>query len=78
MIGMPGLIFFLRFYLLVFRESGMEGDRDGEKHQCVVASFTAPTGGPACNPDIGSDWESNQQPFGSQTTLNPLSYTSQG
>ena len=24
------------------------------------------------------DWESNQQPFGSQPVLNPLSYTSQG
>ena len=29
-------LFFLRFYL--FLERGREGDREGEKHQCVVAS----------------------------------------
>ena len=27
-----------RFYLFIFREKGREGEREGEKHQCVAAS----------------------------------------
>ena len=38
----------------------------GEKHQCVVASHTSPTGDPAHNPGMCPDWELNWQPFGSQ------------
>ena len=30
---------FKRFYLFIFRERGREGEREGEKHQCVVASL---------------------------------------
>ena len=71
-------IYFKRFYLFMFRERGREGDREGEKHQCVVASHVAPTGDLVCNPGMCPDWESNQQPFGLQPALNPLSYTSQG
>ena len=44
----------------------MEGERQGEKHQCVVASHVSPTGDLAHNPGICPDWESNQQPFGLQ------------
>ena len=43
-----------------------KGGRKGEKHQCVVASCTPPTGDPACNPGMCPDWESDQQPFGLQ------------
>ena len=68
---------FLRFYLFIFRERGREGEREGEKHQCVVASHVAPTGDHAHNLGICPAWESNRQPFGSQPTLNPLIYTSQ-
>ena len=57
------LIFF-RFYLLE-RGEGREKERE-EKHQCVVASSTPPTGDLAHNPGMGPDWESNQWPFGSQ------------
>ena len=42
------------------------GKREGEKHQCVVASCTPPTGDMACNPGMCPDWESNQRPLGSQ------------
>ena len=63
------LYFFLRFYLFfVFRERGREEEREGEKHQRVVA-FCAPppsTGDQACNPGMCPDWELNWQPFGSQ------------
>ena len=44
----------------------MEGEREGETHQCAVASRTPPIGDLAHNPGMYPDWESNQQPFGSQ------------
>ena len=59
--------FFLRFYLFIFRERGREGEREGEKHQSVVAFHAPPTGDQAHNPGMCPDWESNQQPFGLQS-----------
>ena len=44
----------------MFRERGREGEREGEKHQHVVASHTPPTGDLACNPGMCPDWESNR------------------
>ena len=58
--------FLKRFYLFVFRERGREGERKGEKHQCVVASCVTLTGDLAHHPGICPYWESNQQPFDSQ------------
>ena len=55
------------FYLLIFRKKGREGEREGEKHQCVVASHSPPSGDLACNPGMCPDWELNGRPFGSQT-----------
>ena len=53
--------FFKRFYLFIyFRERGREGEREGEKHQCVVASCMPPTGDLARNPGMCPDWESNR------------------
>ena len=52
-----------------------KGRREGKKHQCVVTSRMPPTGDLARDPSMYPDWESNQQHFGSQPTLNPLSYT---
>ena len=52
--------------LFNFRERGKEGEREGEKQQCVVTSHTPPTGNLACNPGMCADWESNQWPFGLQ------------
>ena len=73
-----GIAFFKkRFYLFIFRGRGREGEREGEKHQCVVASHTPATGDLAHNPGMCPDWESNRWPFGLQLMLNPLSYTSQ-
>ena len=73
------LVFFvlIRFYLCIFKEKGREGEREEEKHQCVVASHVPPTGDLPCSPGTCPDWESNRRPFGSPTALNPLSYTSQ-
>ena len=57
---------FWRFYLFIFRERGRQGEREGEKHQCVVASHAPPSRDLAQNPGVCPDWESIQWPFGSQ------------
>ena len=49
-------------YLFIFREG--KGGREGEKHQCVVASYAPRLGDLAHNPGMCPDWESNQQSFG--------------
>ena len=56
----------LRFYLFIFRQRGREEGREGEKHQCVVASHTPPTGDLVHNPGMYPDWELNRGPFSSQ------------
>ena len=43
---------FLRFYLFFFYRGGREGEREGNKHQCVVASLTSPTGEPHPHPRL--------------------------
>ena len=63
----------------MFRETEKEAEREGEKHQCVVASHASPTG------DL--TWSTTQACAltGNQTgdslvhspVLNPLSHTSQ-
>ena len=72
------LLFVFKIFIYLFLERGMEGEWEEEKYQCVVASHVAPTRDLAHNPGICPDNESNLRPFGSQPTLNPLSYTSQG
>ena len=63
---LPSYIFFLLLFIYLFIERGRGGEREGEKHQCVVASHVPPTGDLAYNPGMCTDWESNLQPFGSQ------------
>ena len=70
--------FFLkRIYLFIYRERGREGEREGKRHQCVVASQTPLTRDLVHNPGMCPDWESNQWPFGLQPALSLLSYTRQ-
>ena len=47
-------------YLFIFRQREREGERQGDKHQCVVASCAPPTGDLACNPGMCPYGESNQ------------------
>ena len=54
-------------YLFLIRERGREGEKEGEKHQYVVASWVPSTGDLACNPGTCPGWESNWWPFGLQT-----------
>ena len=58
--------FFFKDFIYLFLERGREGEREGEKHQCVVASHTPPTGGLAHNLDKCPHWELNQRPLGLQ------------
>ena len=62
------LNYFFKDFIYIFLEVGREGQKEGEKHQCVVASHMPPTGGLACNSGTCPDWKSNQQPFGSQAS----------
>ena len=59
---LEGKSYFLKI-LFIFRERVREGEREGEKHQCVVASRVP------CNPGMCPAWELNQQPFGSQDCI---------
>ena len=45
-------ILFLKYFIYLFLERGREGEREGEKHQCVVASHMPQTGDPACKPSM--------------------------
>ena len=45
-----------KFYF-IFRQRGREEEREGEKHQCVVASHTPATWDLAHNPGEFPDWE---------------------
>ena len=48
-------IFFKILFIYFRRERGREGEREGEKHQCVVVSHVPPTGDLACNPGMCPD-----------------------
>ena len=47
-------------FIYFFRERGREGEREGEKHQRVVAPHMPPTGDLAHNPGMLPNWELNQ------------------
>ena len=73
------LVNFEGFIYFIFRQRGREGEREGEKPQCVAASCAVPpTGDLACNPGMCPDWELTHNPLVRRLALNPLSYPSQG
>ena len=55
---------FLKIAFIYFLERAREGEREGEKHQCVVASCTPLPGDLAHNPSMCPDWELNRWPCG--------------
>ena len=63
-------ISFLNFldFIHLFLERGEGREKEGEKHQGVVASCAPPTGDLARNPGMCPDWELNWQPFSSQAS----------
>ena len=62
--------FFLRFYLLIFRERGREGARGGDIIDWLSLAHPQPRD-LACNPGMCSDWESNQRLFDLQDDVQP-------
>ena len=54
------------YFLKDFLERGREGEREGEQHQCVVASCATPIRDLSYSPGMCPDWESNQRLLGSQ------------
>ena len=61
-------LYFFKDFIYLFLDRGEGKEKEGEKHQCAVASHTPPTGDltwPAIQA-LCPDWESNWQPFGSQ------------
>ena len=54
------LVFLKQEFIYFFRERGREGETEGEKHQCVVASYAPPARDMACNPGLCPDWELNR------------------
>ena len=61
-------LFLTILFIYFFTQRGRVGEREGEKHPCVVASRASPTGDLACNPGMSPDWESNLGPFGSRAS----------
>ena len=61
------LCFFFLFLTFILRERGREGEREGEKQQCMIASRSPHTGDLAHNLGMCPDWESNRRPFASQS-----------
>ena len=62
------LNYFFKDFIHLFLESGREGERKGEKHQCVVAFRTPPTRDLVSNPGMCPDWESNWGPCSLQAS----------
>ena len=58
--------FFPKIPFIYSLDRGEGRKKEGEKHQCVVASHVPPTGDPTHNPGMCSGLELNQEPFGSQ------------
>ena len=70
------VIFFLRFYLFIFRERGREGETGRERP--VGCLSCAPNWGPGPQPSMCPAWELNWQPLGSQASTQSLSHTHKG
>ena len=64
-----------RFHLFIFREKGRQGEREGEKHQCVVASRMPTAGNLASSPGMYPDRNHTRDPLVHRLALNPLSHT---
>ena len=56
-------VFFFLILFIYFLDRGEGREKEGEKHQCVVASRAPPTGDLAHNQGLCPDWESNWRPF---------------
>ena len=72
------LFFFLIFYLFIFRDRGREGEREGEKLQCVVASHVPPLGTWPATQACALTGNQTGDPLVHKLALNLLSHTTHG
>ena len=71
-------VYFFKDFIYLFLERGREGEREGEKHQCVVATHTPFTGDLAHNPGWALTGIRNSDPLVHRPGLKPLSHSSHG
>ena len=70
-------LFALKIYLFTFRERGRTAERQGEKHQCVVASHTPLAEDLPATQACALTGNQTSDPLVPRPALNPLSHTSQ-
>ena len=72
--------FLKKILFIYFGQSGKEGEREGERHQCVVASRLPPIGDLARPTTQACALTGNRtiNPLFHRPALNPLSHTSRG
>ena len=71
-------LFLFKDFIYFLRERGREGERDGEKHQCVVASHMPLMGTWPATWACALNGNRTCNPLVRRLALNPLSHTSQG
>ena len=71
-------LFLNKDFIYLFLERRERKEKEKERNNNVWLPLVPHTGDLAHNTSMCPDWESNQQPFGSQPMLNPPHYTSQG
>ena len=54
------MLFFFKDFIYLHLERGRDGEREGEKHQCVVASHAPLLGTSPTTQVCVLDWEQNQ------------------
>ena len=69
---------FKKIYLIIFRDGGREGEREGEKHPCVVASHASLLGTWPTTQACALTGNRTSDPLLYRLVLNPLSHTSHG
>ena len=63
---------FLKTLFILFLGRGEEEGKEGENHQCVVASHMVPTGDPACTPGMCPNmYDYTEQPRSSRLSSAP-------
>ena len=70
--------FLKKDFIYLFLERGREREREGEKHQCVVASHMLPLGTWPTTQACALTGNRTGDPLLCSLALNPLSHTSQG
>ena len=72
-------VLFLKIvFIYFFRVRGMEGEREGEKHQCVFASWAPPNRDLICKPGMCLTGNQSRNPLVCKPALSTLSHTRQG